>query len=104
MIFEKITGKAFHKKKSVFANNRWELDGYNDELKIAFEQQGIQHYEYRPHFHRNGIVDLEEQQKRDESKRKQCIELGIKLIEVSYLLTGSEKETYIQGQLSYLLQ
>jgi hypothetical protein len=103
IIFEKITGKAFPKKKSVFANNRCELDGYNNELKIAFEQQGIQHYQYRPHFHRNGIIDFQNQQERDESKRKQCIELGIKLIEVSYLLTGSDKETYIQEQLSYLI-
>jgi len=102
-IVEKITGKKFPKIKSIFANNRWELDGYNDELKIGFEQQGIQHYYYRPYFHRNGIVDFENQQERDESKRKQCIELGIKLIEVSYLLSGFEKETYIQGQLSYLL-
>jgi hypothetical protein len=100
MIFEKITGKAFPKKRSIFSDNRWELDGYNDELKIAFEQQGIQHYQYHPHFHRNGIIDFQNQQERDESKRKQCIELGIKLIEVSYLLTGSEKETYIQVQLS----
>ena len=102
MIFENITGKAFPKKKSIFANNRWELDGYNDELKIAFEQQGIQHYEYLPHFHRDGIVDLQHQQERDESKRKQCIELGIRLIEVSYLLTGTKKEIYIQSQLSSL--
>ena len=98
-MIEKITGKAFPKKKSIFANNRWELDGHNDELKIGFEQQGIQHYQYHPHFHRNGIVDFENQQERDKSKRKQCIELGIRLIEVSYLLTGSEKETYIQEQL-----
>lgn len=103
MIFEKITGKPFPKEKSIFANNRWELDGYNDELKIGFEQQGIQHYQYRPHFHRNGIIDLQNQQERDESKRKQCIELGIRLIEVSYLLTGSKKETYIKEQLLPLL-
>jgi hypothetical protein len=96
---EKITGKAFPKKKSVFANNRWELDGYNDELKIAFEQQGIQHYQYLPHFHRNGIVDFQNQQERDESKRKQCIELGIRLIEVSYLLTGTEKWDYLKKHL-----
>ena len=92
---EKITGKSFPKKKSIFADNRLELDCYCGELKIGVEQQGIQHYYYHPYFHRNGVIDFEKQKERDQSKRQQCSELGIKLIEVSYLLKGTEKEDYL---------
>lgn len=100
-IAENITGKLFPKKKSIFENNRWEIDCYNKELKIGIEQQGIQHYEFKHHFHRNGIIDFEKQQKTDESKRQQCKNLGIYLIEVSYLLVGKEKEEYIKNMLEF---
>jgi hypothetical protein len=95
LIVQEITGKLFPKKRSIFKNKRWEIDCYCHELKIGIEQQGFQHYHYFPHFHRNGIIDFEEQQKRDQSKRKECIELGITLIEVSYLYTGIAKVEYL---------
>ena len=47
--FEKIYNKKFAKCKPLWLKNQrgsqLELDGYNDELKIAFEYQGRQHYE-----------------------------------------------------------
>lgn len=60
------------------------LDGYNDELKIAFEYQGKQHYIRIPHFHPSK-EDFIAQKERDEYKRKMCIENGIKLISVGYI-------------------
>lgn len=59
-----------------------ELDGYNEELKIAFEYQGIQHKKYTPHFHDKGISEFNSQQKRDKFKRKKCKDYGVKLIEI----------------------
>ena len=79
-----------------------ELDGYNDEIKIGFEQQGIQHYQYVPFFHRNDIVNFEKQLERDLLKRNECKSLGIYLIEVSYTLKGKEKEDFIRMKLSEL--
>jgi hypothetical protein len=33
-------------------NRSLELDGYCDDLKMAFEYQGIQHYKFVPHHHK----------------------------------------------------
>ncbi|GGA32982.1 hypothetical protein [Psychrobacillus lasiicapitis] len=63
-----------------------ELDGYCElpnQLKIAFEYQGEQHYKFNKYFHGNAdgfmkqiILDLE--------KRHRCKELNIHLIEIPY--------------------
>jgi hypothetical protein len=60
-----------------------ELDCYNDELKLAVEYNGEQHYNYIPFFHRNKEA-FYNQKYRDEMKRNRCKELGITLIEVPY--------------------
>ena len=61
-----------------------ELDLYCEEMKIAVEYNGRQHYEYMPHFHRKGIEQYYQQVKYDEWKIKRCKEMGIKLFIVSY--------------------
>ena len=64
-----------------------ELDGYNKKLKIAFEFQGVQHYEYDPDFfHKGGIHEFYRQQENDKFKKKRCQEMDIALICVSYKL------------------
>jgi hypothetical protein len=56
-----------------------ELDGYNADLKLAFEHHGRQHYgDVRMRF----PTDYAEQRKRDTFKRKQCLAQGVRLIEV----------------------
>ena len=46
-----------------------QLDGYNEELKLAFEFQGVQHFHVIPkHFHPNGKTDLDSQRSRDQKK------------------------------------
>lgn len=101
-LIEKITGKKFNKIHSIFTNKKLELDGYNAELKIGFEHQGLQHYEFVPFFHRNNIANFEAQQKRDQQKREECKILGIHLIEIPYTFVGQEKEDYIRNQLESL--
>lgn len=59
-----------------------ELDIYLPEKKIAFEYQGIQHFQ--PIEHWGGEQQLLKQQKNDEKKYKLCIEHDIKLIYVNY--------------------
>jgi|SRR6185437_15717801 len=58
---------------------RLELDLYSEELKLACEINGRQHYEYIPKFHPNGEKDFKAQQYRDKAKRKNCKDRGIQL-------------------------
>lgn len=60
-----------------------ELDGYDETTGLAFEYQGIQHYEYIQHFHRtfeNYIKRLEYYEK----KYKLCKDNNIHLILIPY--------------------
>jgi desulfoferrodoxin (superoxide reductase-like protein) len=58
-----------------------ELDGYNEEYQIAFEYQGIQHYEFVPLWHKT-IDGLIAQQVRD-TRKKEILKLAnIHLIEI----------------------
>jgi hypothetical protein len=59
-----------------------ELDGYCEELGVAFEYHGIQHREFVPHFHRGGAGDLEDQQARDRVKAEACEKEGVELLVV----------------------
>jgi hypothetical protein len=58
-----------------------QLDGYNEESKIAFEYQGYQHNNPNSHFHINSNR-FDEQIKRDTLKKELCIKNEIKLLEI----------------------
>jgi len=60
---------------------RLELDFYVEELNIAIEVQGTQHYIYTPHFHQN-YSGFKNQLERDKVKRQICQQHNIELIEV----------------------
>jgi len=75
----------FPKKKPQWlfelTDKRLELDGYNKDAKIAFEYQGVQHY--------NGYgiykdINIKERQKTDQLKANACKEYGVKLIVIPY--------------------
>ncbi len=74
-----------------------ELDGYNKELKIAFEYNGIQHYEEMfydkkatdvandtDNADNTGDSRLRHQQAKDTFKTEKCQELGITLLTIPY--------------------
>lgn len=83
-IMESIFKIKFPKKRLRMDSHTLELDGYNEENKIAFEYQGIQHYKYQPFFHNNNINEFYEQQKYDAIKREFCKASNINLIEIPY--------------------
>ncbi len=58
-----------------------ELDFYIEELKIAFEVQGAQHFQFTPHFHKTED-DFKLRQRYDEEKKDLCRGAGVKLIEI----------------------
>jgi hypothetical protein len=98
-ILEKLTCKKFNKivKMFVIDGTWYELDGYNEELKMAFEYQGEQHYFQIDHFHREDN-SLLKQQIRDEIKKRLCKKEKIKLIEIPYYIEN--KELFIKSQLN----
>ena len=79
-----------------------ELDGYNADLKMAFEYNGIQHYEYTPNFHRDGHIDLARQQARDNIKKIKCANYNIRLLIIPHIYSfqnPQELDSFIYKEL-----
>lgn len=85
-IMNKLFNIKFIKTRKILPS-KLELDGYNTDLKLAYEYQGVQHYvEFKNHFHKNGgNTSLEAQQQRDKQKIEECHKLGITLILIPYI-------------------
>ena len=103
-LIERIFNKPFVKNrpkwlKESSKNRSLELDGYNQELKIAFEYQGEQHYYFIPIFHKK-IDDFEKQVERDNIKVKICAQQGIKLVQIPYTKRGDQQ--FIRDELRRL--
>jgi len=100
-IFEEIYKMDFKKVKPNWLkyNKRpLELDGYNENLKIAFEYNGEQHYIPIHFFHNKH--NLKEVQKRDKFKEQKCKEKGILLIIIPYTIKRNNLKDYILEKLS----
>ena len=85
---EKITRKLIPKQKHKFLEGL-EFDGYNEELKLAFEHSGMQHFKSLPFF--GGDKILKQQQINDEKKLRLSKLNNITLIVVPYTVTNFEK-------------
>jgi len=88
----------FHRKRPKWLvnenGNRLELDGYNEELKIAFEYQGRQHFEIVKAFKGTQKI-LEKTQKHDSIKKSLCKKYNIILLCPTYEMDESEYKKYI---------
>lgn len=104
--FEKIFKCPFSKAHPSFlyrshTGRSLELDGYNTQLKIAFEYNGIQHYKFQAHFH-NPPSKFEALKAKDTWKREQCILNDVLLITIPYTYSCYNPEalyTYIEQEL-----
>jgi hypothetical protein len=82
-IFESLFGKPFPKVRPSWLRTargtQLELDGYCEELGVAFEHQGGQHYSTK---YLSPSHDLAAIQKRDRRKRLLCRRRGVRLLAV----------------------
>jgi len=97
-LIEHIFNKPFPKVRPLWLKNKegnnLELDGYNEELKLAIEYNGIQHYEYVHYFHKT-LEAFEKLKDHDKLKAEICAENNISLIVVKYTIFGDEIQQYI---------
>lgn len=83
-VFELIFEREFNKYYITDCDyHHLELDGYSPELLLAFEHQGVQHYEPTKIFNKKS--SFEEISKRDDDKRTICKKLNICLVEIPQL-------------------
>ncbi|TXT62408.1 MAG: hypothetical protein BAJALOKI3v1_590005 [Promethearchaeota archaeon] len=105
--FPKTSPDWLNEDKVRKPGGRRHLDGFNENLKIAFECHGIQHYKFEPFFHNGDINKFHLQQKRDEFVRNKCKEQRVLLLEIGYIkenkklrrIRFSEIEDYLIKQL-----
>ena len=98
---EAFPGHAFPRTRTVEWMGGLELDGYCEELKIAFEHQGVQHFKDSPFFHRKA-GSLEAQQARDARKQDSCTENFVTLLITTYTTPNGELRNFVRREL-YLL-
>lgn len=100
--FEQIFQAKFPKMKLKWLKNPnsgyyLQLDGFSKRLRIAFEYNGPQHYEFTLPYHKSQ-QDLIDQQYRDALKRNLCKEMNVLLIIVPYWIEPENMQKFIISQ------
>jgi hypothetical protein len=103
-VLEQLFNKPFHKIRPKFLFNditkqNLELDLFNEELKLAVEYNGKQHYEYIPYFHKTKD-SFYNQQYRDQIKKNLCEKNNIILIDVPYNIKIEDIKSYLINQIN----
>jgi len=82
-------------------NTPLEFDCYCDELKIAVEYNGIQHYKYVPYFHETK-QDFYNQKYRDRIKQELCDKYSIRLVTIPYTVSVKELPMFLVSAMSFI--
>lgn len=104
-VFEGIYGVPFPKARPKFLANpltnyksNLELDGYNEDLNLAFEYNGEGHY--NPNFYSNKTAeDFQGILMRDKIKRELCNKHGVWLVTIPYTVKPKDIRRYILDNL-----
>lgn len=78
-----------------------ELDGYNEELRLAFEYQGRQHYERVKHFQQED-GDFEAQQERDALTEERCQDEFVTLLVIPHTIGFRAIRGHVRRELEVL--
>lgn len=99
--FRQIFGGNFRKARPDWLRNsrgyRMELDGYEENLHLAFEYQGRQHFEHVGMF--SSAEKLEQRVIDDQLKSQLCSENGVTLIQLTWNMNYEEFPNAIRNQL-----
>ncbi|CAG8486393.1 25897_t:CDS:2 [Dentiscutata erythropus] len=95
-IFEDLLHKKFPLRKPKFLEELY-LDGYNEELGLAFKYSGNQYYQIVPFFHPQEQINLDAQIWHDWKKRALCYRKGVILITIPYC--AIDLEAFIRSTL-----
>lgn len=103
IILEKIFDKKFPSTNPSFLKNpstgrNLQLDCYNEQLKLALEYNGEQHYNFPNKFH-HSKQDFDKQVHHDNLKKERCKEHRITLIVVPFTIRKKELVQYITEKL-----
>lgn len=86
--FETIFNKPFKKTRPIWLKtekgHRLELDGYNNQLRIAFEHHGNQHFVFNKFFYKDNSF-FKKRVAYDKLKRRLCKHNKVKLFEISQI-------------------
>lgn len=104
-ILEHLYARPFPRRRPGWllsaAGKPMELDGYCEDLALAFEYQGIQHYEPVLKF-KSGTRRLAEIQERDQRKALICQTRKVTLLVIPYKIAHENLERYIRDELQRL--
>jgi hypothetical protein len=89
-IFEESFKAKFPQTRKALGNH-YQLDGYNDDLKVAFEYQGEQHYQ-PAWYHKKHPESFRKLQEIDQKKRARCAELDIAYVEIPYWKSETDEQ------------
>lgn len=102
-VLEEYFGRPFPKQRPQFMKNtvttrNLEIDCFNHDLRLGVEYNGIQHYQFVPHFHKNR-EDFMLQRYRDDMKKRLCQDNGITLISIPYTVPTEQIRGVLLGAL-----
>lgn len=101
---ERIFHRNFSKIRPAFLVNpetgrRLELDCFNEQIRLAVEYSGAQHFAFPNAFHKSQ-AEFEAQQRRDYYKEQMCLRERIILIIVPFTVKRCEIEAFLRTAIS----